>query len=118
MFEPNASLMKSGAFKLISQRFAIEKLHVNSHLYTSDNLVFDFPGRIFEVVGFAPFNKKVKKELLNGITEASVAVRNFPLSANDLRKILNLKESDKNFVFGTTLMGEKKVVILAKKYKE
>ena len=110
-----ASLMKSGAFKLISQRFAIEKLHVNSHLYTSDNLISDFPGRVFEVVGFAPFNKKIKKELLNNITKASVATRNFPLSANELRKSLNLKESDKNFVFGTTLIGEKKVVILCKK---
>jgi len=118
LYEPNASLMKSGAFKLISQRFGIEKLHVNSHLYTSENLVSDFPGRIFEVVGFAPFNKKIKKELLKDITEASVATRNFPLSANDLRKNLNLKESDKNYVFGTTLIGEKKVVILAKKYKE
>lgn len=118
LYEPNASLMKSGVFKLISQRFVIEKLHVNSHLYTSDNLVSEFLGRIFEVVGFAPFNKKVKKELLNDITEASVATRNFPLSANELRKSLNLKESDKNFVFGTTLIGEKKVVILAKKYKE
>ena len=118
LYEPNASLMKSGAFKLISQRFGIEKLHVNSHLYTSDTLISEFPGRIFEVVGFAPFNKKIKKELLNDITEASVATRNFPLSANELRKALNLKESDKNFVFGTTLIGEKKVVILAKKYKE
>ena len=118
LYEPNSSLMKSGAFKLISQRFGIEKLHVNSHLYTSDNLISDFPGRIFEVVGFAPFNKKIKKELLKDITEASVATRNFSLSANELRKALNLKESDKNFVFGTTLIGEKKVVILAKKYKE
>ncbi len=115
LYEPNASIMKSGAFKLISQRFGIDKLHVNSHLYTSDNLISDFPGRVFEVVGFAPFNKKVKKELLNDITEASVAVRNFPLSANELRKALNLKESDRNFVFGTTMMGEKKVVILCKK---
>jgi len=115
LYEPNASLMKSGAFKLISQRFAIEKLHVNSHLYTSDNLISDFPGRIFEVVGFAPFNKKIKKELLNDITEASVATRNFPLSANELRKSLNLKESDKNFVFGTTMQGEKKVLLLCKR---
>ena len=118
LYEPNASLMKSGAFKLISQYFGIEKLHVNSHLYTSDDLVSEFPGRIFEVVGFAPFNKKIKKELLNDITDASVATRNFPLSANELRKNLNLKESDKNYIFGTTLIGEKKVVILAKKYKE
>jgi SAM-dependent methyltransferases related to tRNA (uracil-5-)-methyltransferase len=118
LYEPNAAIMKAGAFKLVSQRFGIDKLHINSHLYTSDNLISDFPGRVFEVVGFAPFNKKIKKELLKDITEASVATRNFPLSANDLRKNLNLKESDKNFVFGTTLIGEKKVVILAKKYKE
>ena len=115
LYEPNASLMKSGVFKLISQRFVIDKLHVNSHLYTSDNLIPDFPGRVFEVVGFAPFNKKVKKELLNDITEASVATRNFPLSANELRKALNLRESDRNFVFGTTITGEKKVVVLCKK---
>jgi hypothetical protein len=115
LYEPNASIMKSGAFKLISHRFGIDKLHINSHLYTSDNLISDFPGRVFEVVGFAPFNKKVKKELLNDITEASVAVRNFPLSANEMRKALNLKESDRNFVFGTTMMGEKKVVVLCKK---
>ena len=116
LYEPNSSLMKSGAFKLISQRFAIDKLHVNSHLYTSDNLVSDFPGRVFEVVGFAPFSKKIKKELLKDVTEASVVVRNFPLSANELRKSLNLKESDENFVFGTTMMGEKKVVIYCKKH--
>ena len=116
LYEPNASLMKSGAFKLISQRFGIDKLHINSHLYTSDNLVPDFPGRVFEVVGFAPFNKKIKKELLKNISEASVATRNFLLSANDLRKNLNLKESDENYVFGTTAMGENRIIILCRKY--
>ena len=118
LYEPNASLMKAGAFKLVSQRFGIDKLHINSHLYTSDNLIPDFPGRVFEVVGFAPFSKKIKKELLKDVTEASVVVRNFPLSANELRKSLNLKESDENFVFGTIMMGEKKVVIYCKKHRE
>ncbi len=118
LYEPGAALMKAGAFKLVSQRFEIDKLHINSHLYTSDKLVPDFPGRVFEVVESASFNKKVKKELLKDVTEASVSVRNFPLTANDLRKSLNLKESDDTFIFGTTMMGEKKVVILCKKYKE
>ena len=118
LYEPNAAIMKAGAFKLVSQRFGIDKLHINSHLYTSDNLIPDFPGRVFEVVGFAPFSKKIKKELLKDVTEASVVVRNFPLSANELRKSLNLKESDENFVFGTIMMGEKKVVIYCKKHRE
>lgn len=115
LYEPNAAIMKAGAFKLVSQRFGIDKLHINSHLYTSDNLIPNFPGRVFEVVGFAPFNKKIKKELLKYVDEASVAVRNFPLSANELRKSLNLKESDENFVFGTTMQGEKKVLLLCKR---
>ncbi len=115
LYEPNAAIMKSGAFKLISQRFGIEKLHVNSHLYTSDNLVPDFPGRIFEIAGFAPFNKKVKKELLQTVNAAAVSVRNFPLSTNELRKNLDLKESDETFIFGTTMMKEKKVLVLCKK---
>ena len=115
LYEPNSSLMKAGVFKLVSQHYKIDKLHTNSHLYTSDNLIPDFPGRVFEVVGFAPFNKKIRKDLLKDVNEASVATRNFPLSANDLRKALDLKESDDNFVFGTTLTGEKKIVILCKR---
>lgn len=115
LYEPNSALMKAGVFKLVSQYYKIDKLHINSHLYTSDNLIPDFPGRVFEVVGFAPFNKKVRKDLLKDVNEAAVATRNFPLSANDLRKALDLKESDDNFVFGTTLTGEKKIVILCKR---
>ena len=115
LYEPNAALMKAGAFKLVSQRFGIDKLHINSHLYTSDNLISDFPGRVFEVIGFAPFTKKTKKELLKDVTAASVATRNFPLTSNELRKVLNLKESDENYIFGTTMAGEKKVVVVGKK---
>ena len=115
LYEPNSSLMKAGVFKLVSQNFKIDKLHINSHLYTSDELIYDFPGRVFEVVGFSSFDKKVRKGLLEDITKASVATRNFPLSANDLRKSLGLQESDDTFVFGTTMRGEKKVIILCKR---
>lgn len=116
LYEPNSSLMKAGVFRLVSQSFNIDKLHVNSHLYTSDNLIQDFPGRVFEVVAFSNFDKKVKKELLKDIMRASVVTRNFPLSANDLRKNLGLQESDGTFVFGTTMRGDKKVIILCKKH--
>ncbi|MDO5341951.1 MAG: SAM-dependent methyltransferase [Bacteroidia bacterium] len=115
LYEPNSSLMKAGVFKLVSQYYKIDKLHINSHLYTSDNPISDFPGRVFEIVGFAPFNKKVRKDLLQDVNEASVATRNFPMSANDLRKNLGLRENDENFVFGTTLTGEKRIVILCKR---
>lgn len=116
LYEPNSSLMKAGVFRLVSQSFKIDKLHVNSHLYTSDYLIPDFPGRVFEVIAFSNFDKKVKKELLKDVKRASVVTRNFPLTANDLRKNLNLQESDDTFVFGTTMRDDKKVIILCEKH--
>ncbi|MDR3187911.1 MAG: class I SAM-dependent methyltransferase, partial [Prevotellaceae bacterium] len=49
LYEPNVTLLKAGAFKLPCQRFGVEKLHPDTHLYTSDSLLPEFPGRAFEV---------------------------------------------------------------------
>ena len=135
LYELGIACMKAGCFKLLSQKYNLDKLHRNSHLYTSDELVDDFPGRIFEVVCAVPFDKKVKKEISlicqqttdNGQQtdsklkaqgskpKASVAVRNFPLSAEELKKNLGLQDGNDFYIFGTTMKGEKKVVILTKK---
>ena len=115
LYEPNPALMKAGCFKLLTARFDMYKLHKNSNLYTSEQLIPDFPGRIFEVKGWAPYNKKVKSTLLSVVEKASIAVRNFPLSVAELRKNLKIADGDENYVFATTLKGEEKVVILTKK---
>ena len=142
LYEPGAAFMKAGCFKLLSQNYNLDKLHRNSHLYTSDVLVSDFPGRIFEVINVVPFDKKAKKEITsrcqqttdNGqqtlsedfsatqqlsnsatLKKASVATRNFPLSAEELKKNLGLQDGGNFYIFGTTMKGEKKVVILTKK---
>ena len=123
LYEPSVACMKAAPFKLLSQRFNIKKLHRNSHLYTSDELVTDFPGRIFEVINVVPFDKKAKKVLsqqttVNGqqtLSKASIAVRNFPLSAEELRKHLGFKDGDDFYIFGTTMKGEKKILVLGKR---
>ena len=138
LYEPGAAFMKAGCFKLLSQKYNLDKLHRNSHLYTSDVLVPDFPGRIFEVINVVPFDKKAKKEITsicqqttdNGqqtleesskLTaqssrlKASVVTRNFPLSAEELKKNLGLQDGGDFYIFGTTMKGEKKVVVLTKK---
>ena len=120
LYEPGVACMKAAPFKLLSQRFNIKKLHRNSHLYTSDELVYDFPGRIFEVINVVNFDKKAKKMLSQQTTDnrqqtlskVSIAVRNFPLSADELRKQLGFKDGDDFYVFGTTMKGEKKVLVL------
>ena len=135
LYEPGVACMKAAPFKLLSQRFNIKKLHRNSHLYTSDELVTDFPGRTFEVINVVPFDKKAKKILSQQTTDngqqsleessklkaqssrlkASVATRNFPLSADELRKNLGLQDGNDFYIFGTTMKGEKKVLILGSK---
>ena len=123
LYEPGVACMKAAPFKLLSQRFNIKKLHRNSHLYTSDELISDFPGRTFEVINVVPFDKKAKKILSqqrtdNGqqsLSKVSIAVRNFPLSAEELRKHLSFKDGDDFYIFGTTMKGEKKVLILGSK---
>ena len=115
LYEPNPAVMKAGCFKMLTERFGVCKLHKNSNLYTSNQLVADFPGRIFEVVDWAPFNKKVKQTLLRDVEKASIAVRNFPLSVAELRRALKINDGDVVYLFATTLKGEEKVIIRTKK---
>lgn len=115
LYEPNAALMKAGCYKLLADRYGLLKLHKNSHLYTSDTLVSGFPGRIFVVEGSAPYHKKVKNTLLSDLDKANLAVRNFPLGVDELRKTLKIKEGGETFLFATTLRNEEKVIVRTKK---
>ena len=114
LYEPNVALMKGGCYKMLSQRYALKKLHRNSHLYTSDSLIQDFPGRIFEVDGWAIYGKKAK-DLLKDVDKASIAVRNFPMTVAEIRKSLKINDGDQTYLFATTLSDERKVIILTHK---
>lgn len=115
LYEPNTALLKGGCFKWITTKFNVRKLHKNSHLYTSETPIPDFPGRIFEVENMAPYNKKAKQTLLPDLEQANLAVRNFPLSVAELRKTLKISEGGEAYLFATTLRGEEKVLIRTKK---
>ncbi|MDR0799811.1 MAG: class I SAM-dependent methyltransferase [Dysgonamonadaceae bacterium] len=109
LYEPNSSILKAGYYKGITRKYSVEKLHPDSHLYTSDTFISDFPGRIFQVAGvFAPDKKELGAA---GIYKANLAVRNFPLSVAELRKKLNLKEGGEVYLFATTLADGKRVLI-------
>lgn len=59
LYEPNAAIMKAGAFKTIGNHFSLDKLAQHTHLYTSDELINDFPGRTFEINNIADYRKKI-----------------------------------------------------------
>ncbi len=115
LYEPNASILKAGAFKSVGARYGLDKLHVSSHLYTSDNWSEDFPGRSFRVEEVIPFNGKSLKGLVKRIPRANVTARNFPLSVAELRKRTGIREGGDVYLFATTLAGEEKVLIRCRK---
>ena len=66
LYEPNAAILKAGAFRSLTQTYPVAKLHLNSHLYTSVSLVPDFPGRRFRVEAVSGFRKKGTESVLDG----------------------------------------------------
>ncbi|MDO6472213.1 class I SAM-dependent methyltransferase [Maribacter sp. 1_MG-2023] len=108
IYEPNASILKSGAFKVLAQHYKLFKIHPNSHLYTSKELI-PFPGRIFKVQNIYDYSNKIFKK--SGISKANITTRNFPDSVEKIRKKLSIKDGGKNYLFCTTDLNEKLIII-------
>ncbi len=115
VYEPNAAVMKSGAFKLVGDRFYLCKLHKNTHLYTSNKLLPDFPGRIFEALHLWGNSKAELKELVQHLPKANITTRNYPISVDELRKKLKIKDGGDTYLFACTLADEQKIIIECKK---
>ena len=112
LYEPNAAILKSGAFKTLGNRLHLKKLHEHSHLYTSKKLI-DFPGRRFKIQEVVPFKKKLIAQI--GIRKANITIRNFPISVSDLRKKLKIKDGGATFLLFTTDLKMNRIVIVASK---
>ena len=115
LYEPNASVMKAGCFGVLSKRYGIGQLNPNSHLFVSASEVERFPGRSFAISRTTSMNKHVLKAALAGIDRANIAVRNFPLSVEQLRKKLKLKDGGDTFIFATTVRGEGHQLFICRK---
>ena len=111
LYEPNSAILKSGGFKQVSHQLKIYKLHQHSHLYTSENLI-DFPGRIFKIKTVVPYDKKKIGKLLKD-KKANITTRNFPKTVAQIRKETKIKEGGNEYLFFTTNLENKLVVILA-----
>ena len=99
LYEPNAAILKGGAYKLVSERFGLQKLDVNTHLYVSDKFVEDFPGRVWKTYPLPSQKERV-------ISQANVLVRNYPLTAEQLKKKLHLRDGGTAYVIGCRVNGK------------
>ena len=115
LFEPNASVMKAGCFSLLCEKYGVSKIGKNSNLFLSCDETDSFPGRRFLITAVSSMNKKELRKALDGVTCANVAVRNFPLTAQELRKRLKLKDGGSHYIFGTTDSANRHILLLCKK---
>ena len=111
LYEPHAALLKAGAYNLLSQRYPVKKLHPNSHLYTSEVAIEDFPGRRFRIIGWSGMGKKELKALTTDLKSANLTVRNFPISTEALRKKLKLTEGGPITLYATTKRDGEHILI-------
>ena len=97
LYEPNAAILKAGAYKLVAQRYGLRKLDVNTHLYASDRLVADFPGRAWQISGGGVLEKG---------SQANILTRNYPLSPEQIKKKLHLRDGGTVFLIGCRIAGK------------
>lgn len=115
LYEPNASIMKAGCFALIERRYGVRQIERNSHLFVSDSLVEDFPGRRFAINGVTTMNRKELRKTLAGTDRANITARNFPLTAAELRRRLGTGDGGDTYIFATTLPDRSHVLIVCAK---
>lgn len=98
LYEPNAAILKAGAYKLVAQRFDLAKLDVNTHLYASDKLIEEFPGRTFKALPF--------RDGMEVGSHANVLTRNYPLTPEQVKKKYRLKDGGDLYLIGCRMNGK------------
>lgn len=108
IYEPNASILKAGAFKSIAPKFSLTKLSKSTHLYTSTHLIENFPGRSFKVIKLQPdasdFATIPQRQI-------NVTTRNYPLSPEEIKKKYKLKDGGEQFLIGCSGVNKKFLVL-------
>ncbi|MBQ6194019.1 MAG: hypothetical protein IJK43_06305 [Prevotella sp.] len=127
LYEPNASLMKAGCFHELCEQFGLVPVSPNSHLFVlnpdiveppSKSADKDFPGRVFQISAISSMNKRSLRQNLQGITQANISTRNFPLKPEELRRRLKLRDGGDTYLFGTTLSDGSHVILICKKWED
>lgn len=112
IYVPNAAVLKSGAFQMVANRYRLNKLHVNTHLYTSDSLI-DFPGKRFKLDDAVPYSKGNMKRL--GIDKANIGIRNFSESVAEIRKKFKITDGGDRYLFFVTDSNDVRTVLCCTK---
>jgi len=109
LYEPDAALLKSGAFNLIGTTYNLLKLHHQTQLFSSAMVNKDFPGRIFKIEAILTTTALKKQGNLKG----NVIVRNYPAKPEDLVKKYKIKADQNQFLIFTKVGNSENIVVKA-----
>lgn len=91
IYIPNNSVLKSGAFNLVSEKFGLKKLHQNTHIYTSEEKIARFPGRIFET-------EEINSKAIKKGEQFNIITKNFPLKPEEIKKKYKIKDGGNQYL--------------------
>jgi 16S rRNA G966 N2-methylase RsmD len=103
LYIPNNSILKAGAFNIISEKFRLKKLHPNTHFYTSENKIENFPGRVLQV-------EKIDGKDLKKNDQFNIISKNYPLKPDEIKKKYKLKDGGDHYLIFTQSINEKVIL--------
>lgn len=103
LYIPNNSILKAGAFNMISEKFGLKKLHPNTHFYTSKHKIEKFPGRILQI------EKIDAKDLKKG-EKYNIVSKNYPLKPEEIKKKYKLNDGGNHYLIFTQSVKGKEIL--------
>lgn len=102
--EPYAPIMKTGRFNELSQLTGVDQLSHHAHIYITRNraVAATFPGVPYIIERVMRSDKRAMRSLRDeyAAAGADVAVRDYPLSAEELRKALGITRGGDTRIVG------------------
>ncbi len=103
LYIPNNSILKAGAFNIISEKFGLNKLHPNTHFYTSEHKIEDFPGRVLEI-------EKIDAKDLKKEEKYNIVSKNYPLKPEEIKKKYKLNDGGNHYLIFTQSVYGKEIL--------
>ncbi len=103
LYIPNNSILKAGAFNIISKKFGLKKLHPNTHFYTSEHKIENFPGRVLQI------EKIDAKDLKKG-EKYNIISKNYPLKPEEIKKKYKLNDGGNHYLIFTQSTNGKEIL--------
>src|SRR5690606_23121458 len=96
LYDHYVAITKAAVFTSMDKEYWFSKLHQHTHLYTSDQLVKSFPGRVFRIQKVLPY-ASLKRDFR--VEQGNVATRNFPEKVAQIKKKFKIRDGGSTFLF-------------------